>query len=98
MEKIGGVRIEHGVAELFGVPAPPFAKDMARAFADAQTKRIDADYDLNKPLSEADARLLRTRVSRVRRGWSGATLASDRDFKHALCLLILVKGRLRADN
>lgn len=98
LEKIKGPRLDNSVSAFFGVPAPPFAVDLARAFADAQTKRLDADYDLNKPLSEADARLLRLRVRRIIKNWRAATTAADRDFKHALCLLILMKGKLRSDS
>jgi hypothetical protein len=28
-------------------------------------------------------------------GWKAAKTAEDRDFKHALCVLILLKGQLR---
>lgn len=79
--------------------APPlFARDLANAFIDAQAKRHDADYDLNKPLSELDARLLRIRATRVIAAWKAANTASDRDFKNTLCILILLKGQLRAEN
>lgn len=77
--------------------APAFAQNLARAFLDAQAKREDADYDLNKSLSETDARLLRLRVKRVITRWRAARTQADRDFKHALCLLVLLKGQLRND-
>jgi len=82
-----------GVAAAPLVP-PRFVRDLANAFTDAQAKRIDADYNLNKALSELDARLLRARVTRVIGAWRAANTASDRDFKHALCILILIKGQL----
>lgn len=77
---------------------PPFARNVANAFIDAQAKRLDADYDLNKPLSELDARVLRFRVTRVIAAWRAANTASDRDFKHALCVLMVLKGQLRGEN
>lgn len=97
--KVQGSAIDPSVsAFLAGSALPPmFASNLARAFLDAQAKREDADYDLNKQLSEADARLLRLRVKRVIAAWRGARTRSDRDFKHALCMLILLKGQLRND-
>lgn len=65
--------------------------------ADAQAKRHDADYDLNKPLSELDALIVHSRVTQAIRQWRGATSAADKDFKHALCMLMLLKGKLRSD-
>jgi hypothetical protein len=64
---------------------------------DAQAKRHDADYDMNEPLSESDARLLRTRVKRAISDWRSANGPTDRDFKDALCMLMVLKGRLRQD-
>ena len=98
LDKLKGPHIDASVREFFNGPAPAYVTDLARAFADAQTKRLDADYDLNKPLSEADARLLRLRVRRVIRNWRGASSVADRDFKKAVCLLILLKGQVRNDN
>lgn len=102
LNKVKGPAMELSSHEFFSggtavIAPPPFASNFARAFADAQTKRLDADYDLNKPLSEGDARVLRLRVKRVISGWRSATSAVDRDFKHALCLLILLNGKLRMD-
>jgi hypothetical protein len=79
------------------VASPPFVRNLANAFADAQEKRHDADYDLNKPLSELDARLLRERTHLVIAGWRAANTATDRDFKNALGVLIVLKGQLRAE-
>jgi hypothetical protein len=79
------------------VTPPRFIKNIALAFSDAQAKRHDADYDLNKPLSEVDARLLRARVKRVIAAWRASTSPSDRDFKHGLCVLIILKGQLRPE-
>jgi len=98
LDKIKGPHLDPAIADFFSVAAPAFAVDFARAFSDAQAKRLDADYDLNKPLSEADARLLRLRVRRVIDRWKRATSQADRDFKHALCLLIVLKGQLRSEN
>jgi uncharacterized protein (UPF0332 family) len=77
------------------VAVPRFAQNLARAFSDAHTKRHDADYDLNKQLSEEDARALRLRIARVTDAWQAANSAADRDFKHALCLLMTLKGQRR---
>ena len=73
VDKIRGVTADPSVAELLrprgvaagSVTCPAFARDLASAFADAQAKRHDADYDLNKDISEADARLLIARLRRV---------------------------------
>jgi hypothetical protein len=102
LDKIRGAQINDSVRAFFqtGILGPPdaapvFAQNLARAFLDAQTKRESADYDLNEPLSETDARLLRLRVRRVIRLWRAANTPADRDFKRALSLLILMKGQLR---
>jgi uncharacterized protein (UPF0332 family) len=79
------------------VASPAFAQNMARRFYDAQTKRHDADYDLNKALSEADASLLIWETERAIIGWLRANTAADRDSKHALCMLMLLKGQLRRE-
>lgn len=76
---------------------PGFARDLAIVFCDAQAKRHDADYDMNAALSEADAALLIRRVDQAITQWSAAVDPISRDFKHALCLLLLFKGRLRTD-
>lgn len=104
LSKVRGATVDPSIADFMwgavgALPqaAPAFAQNIARAFLDAQAKREDADYDLNKSLSETDARLLRLRVKRVIAGWRGARTQVDRDFKHALCLLILLKGQLRSE-
>jgi hypothetical protein len=76
---------------------PLFAQDVAKAFADAQAKRHDADYDLNKVLSATDARLIRLRVRRAIKSWRDATAKDDKDFKTSLCMLMLLKGQLRKE-
>jgi hypothetical protein len=104
--KVGGATIESAIANFFrapggnvgALPSPAFARDVAKAFSDAQTKRHDADYDMNKALSETDARLLRARVGRAIDGWRKANTAADKDFKHAVCLFMLLRGKLREDN
>ena len=73
LEKGRGTRAETSfedflrpVSSATGPVTPPrFVQDLAKAFADAQAKRHEADYDMNKVLSERDARLLRVRVNRV---------------------------------
>lgn len=105
LERVRGATIDAAVADFLrppggapgSAPSPAFARNLANVFSDAQAKRHDADYDLNKTMSEADARLLRTRVKRVISGWRQATGAADRDFKHALCILMLLRGQLRRD-
>jgi len=104
LDKIRGAQINQTVQAFFqagaaGLPAtaPLFAQNLARAFIDAQTKRESADYDLNEPLSETDARLLRLRVRRAIRNWRAANSSMDRDFKHALYILILLRGQLRQE-
>lgn len=105
LDKVRGAQVDASVEDFLRPPgvaagpvAPPsFVQNLANAFADAQAKRHDADYDLNKPLSELDARLLRARARRVIAAWRAANNAADRDFKHTLCVLILLKGQLRAD-
>ena len=106
LEKIKGDRVDPSVADFLRdvdvapgpVEPPPFAQTMAKAFLDAQAKRHDADYDLNASLSEQDARLLRMRVDRAITAWLEASGPADRDFKFALCTLMLLKGGLRREN
>lgn len=98
--KIAGDTIESSISSFVNAPndlIPRFARNLARAFADAQAKRHDADYDMNKTLSELDARLLHTRVRDVIANWRNATSKEDRDFKHAVSVLILLKGQLRVE-
>ena len=98
LSKVKGPAIDPSVRDFFGGATPPlFVIGMAKAFADAQTKRLDADYDLNKPLSAGDARVLRARVRRVIGTWRAANSISDRDFKRALCLLVLPNGKLKTE-
>jgi hypothetical protein len=105
LDKIRGTRADTSLEDFLrpvgsatGPVTPPlFVQDLAKAFADAQAKRHDADYDMNKVLSERDARLLRVRVKRVIAAWRAATTADDRDFKHAVCILFVLKGQLRPE-
>lgn len=106
LDKVRGVSIDAAVTEFLRPPgvaagpvaSPMFVQNVARAFSDAQAKRHDADYDLNKALSETDARLLRVRVERAIADWRRATSAGEKDFKHALCMLMLLNGQLRKEN
>lgn len=100
LAKIAGQSIDPSISAFLNAPnnaAPRFARNLARTFADAQTKRHDADYDMNKALGELDARLLQSRVKDAIALWRGARSQDDRDFKHALSILMLLKGQLRAD-
>lgn len=106
LDKIRGQTVDQSVADLLRprggatgpFPAPRFARDLATAFSDVQSKRHAADYDLNTIMTEADARLLISRVRGVIVAWRAAGTAVDKDFKHALCLLMLLKGQLRREN
>ena len=104
LEKLSGQFIDSSVEEFLRpsgiagrVMPPAFAQIMARTFADAQTRRFDADYDLNATLSERDARLLLIRVRLAIRYWRVRNDPAERDFKHALAVLMLMKGQLRAN-
>lgn len=104
-DKVRGTNIDPSIEDFLRpkghgggqVATPPFVQTLAKVFIDAQAKRHDADYDLNTPLSENDARLLRNRVKRAIDGWRGASTLADRDMKTALCTLILLKGQLRTE-
>jgi Mg-chelatase subunit ChlI len=106
LDKVKGRTVEKSVGDFLRPPGvatgtvatPDFARNLAEVFSDAQTKRNAADYNLNTPMSERDAKLLRSRVARAIRNWRGANTAADRDFKHAICMLMLLKGRLRPDD
>ena len=102
LDKIRGTQIHDSVRPFFqlGIGGPPqaapfFAQNLARVFRDSQAKRESADYDLNEPLSETDARLLRRRVRRAITTWRVANEPEERDFKRALAILILLRGQLR---
>jgi len=103
LDRVRGRNVDAIVEDFFRAPASPagsvivpaFAQNMARAFSDAQAIRHDADYDLNKQLSERDAGRLNRRVSQVIAAWQAANTPADRDFKHALCLPMSLKGQLR---
>jgi hypothetical protein len=106
LNKVKGRNVDPAVEDFLRPPtsgaglvaSPPFAQNIAKTFFDAQAKRHDADYNLNEPLSEADARLLRARVRRAIDTWHVANSVPDKDFKHALCLLMLLKGQLGQQN
>ena len=103
LDKVRGQEIHSSVRQFFtcaGVElraAPAFARNMATAFLDAQAKRESADYDLNETFSETEARLLLGRVRRALHGWDRAVTSADKEFKHALAVLILLRGQLRQD-
>lgn len=97
-ERVREPRIVDGFERYFGVSvAPLFARDLARTFVDAQSKRHNADYDLNEPVAEAEASALIDRIAVDVASWRGANAIADRDFKQAFCLLLLLRGQLRAD-
>ena len=101
--KLKGPSIERSVEELFRLPTTPdgpiatpdFLRHLATAYLDAKVKREDADYNLNEPLSEIDARQLRRRVKNAIDDWNRSTGPHDRDMKHAVAILLSLKGKLR---
>jgi hypothetical protein len=106
LDKVRGATVDRSVEDFLRsakspagpIPSPIFVQNLSKAFSDAQAKRHNADYDMNKSLSEAEARLLRSRVKRVIAGWRSANSPADEDFKSALCMSMLVKGQLRREN
>lgn len=104
-DKVRGANVETSVADFLRpkghgggqVATPIFVQTLANVFVDAQAKRHDADYDLNTPLSENDARVLRVRIRRAIARWRAASTLADRDMKAAVCTLILLKGQLRSE-
>ena len=102
--KLQGATIDASVVELFRlsrtlpgpIPTPHFLHEIAAAYVDAKAKRENADYDLNVPLSERDARRLGRRVTRAIRAWNAANTKADRDMKHATAILMSLKGQLKS--
>jgi hypothetical protein len=105
LEKIKGATVDpsvqdflrprHGSAGSFA--PPPFAREMANTFAQVQVKRHEADYDLNTPIGPADASIVIGRALLAVAQWQAAMSNDDRDFKHALFVLMLLKGELRRE-
>jgi hypothetical protein len=99
LSQVKGPNVEPKVAHFFGpvgpVATPQFVRNFASAFIDAKQKRHDADYDLNAGLSEQDALTQIARVEGAIADWKNATNRADKDFKHALCILLLLEGKLR---
>jgi uncharacterized protein (UPF0332 family) len=105
LDKVRGAFVDQSIEELLRPPgtrggsveSPPFARAMAATFVDAQSRRHDADYDLNKEPSTGDAQILADKVQVAISSWVERP-SSDDDFKHALCLLMLLKGQLKREN
>jgi hypothetical protein len=96
--KVKGAKIDVSVEAYFGVDAPPpFIRLVAESFLRAQDQRLEADYDLNASLSELDARILISSVEGAIMLWQRTNGPRDRDFKNALCLLMVLQGKLRRD-
>jgi hypothetical protein len=102
--RVRGRQVEKGFEEFFRyrlgngpVNVPDYARQIALTFIDAQSKRHDADYNLEESLGARDVELLQRRVSKVIANWRGANQPSDRDFKKSLCLLVTIGGKLRRD-
>lgn len=101
LNKIVGATVDTSIQDFMGLPnnvPPRYARNLARTFVDAQTKRHDADYDMNKALTELDTRLLQARVKDAITNWRAANSKTDKAFKHTLSILMLLKGQLRTDN
>jgi hypothetical protein len=104
MGKMAGKTVDASVQTLFQaagassdvIVVPRFAREMAKIFIDAQTKREAADYHLADKFNADDARVLRSRVGGAIKQWQEADTPSDRDFKHCMCVLLLMKGQLRS--
>lgn len=97
--KVGGGAISADLHEYFGVEAAPeFVRVLALVTLRAQDQRLEADYDLNAIASEANARVLIDDVEAAISGWQRSNEAADRDFKHALSLLLILQGQLRRDD
>lgn len=102
--KLKGATVDSSAVDLFRLPAtaagpvatPPFLRQIATAYLDAKAKREDADYNLNEPLTEIDARQLHRRVKRAIDAWKSANTQTDRDFKHAVAILLSLKGQLKS--
>lgn len=101
--KLKGATIDRSVEDLFRSPSdapgpvavPAFVQQIATAYLTAKAMREDADYNLSAPLSASDARKIRRRVHLALQAWTGANTQADRDAKHAVALLLSLKGRLR---
>lgn len=79
------------------IATPAFVQQLATAYLDAKAKREDADYNLNEALSTTDASQVHRRVRRAIEAWEQATTPSDRDIKHAVALLLSLKGQIRRE-
>lgn len=77
---------------------PPYVREFAAVFVDVQSKRHDADYDLNETLSQNDARVVIRRVRSAIHSWQTADTAADRDLKHMLSILLLLQGKLKGQD
>lgn len=103
--KVTGSNVDPAVADLLCPPGqvskavrvPVFVRQMARTFSDAQAARHEADYNWNATITLQEARLWCLRVTDAMIAWHEADSPADRDFKHALALLMLLRGRLRPD-
>jgi hypothetical protein len=96
LERVQKPQVLPSLQTFLGVPgSPPFARTMAQIFSRAQDQRHEADYDLNAALSETDALILAAEVEAAIGEWQQARTDPDRNFKSALCLLMLLKGELR---
>lgn len=99
LAKVGGGAIEASVQDYFGrAVAPAFIRTISRVFLRAQDQRHAADYDLNASASEASARVLIDDVAAAIAAWQADNGPASRDFKHAVCLLMFLGGRLRRDD
>jgi|SRR5579883_995878 uncharacterized protein (UPF0332 family) len=106
LDRVRGTSVHGSVEDFLRHPAAAegrafatldFVRQIATAFLDAHSKRNDADYDLNEELSEADAWFLAERIEQAIASWRRARTEGDRDLKQALCILMLLGGKLRSE-
>lgn len=86
--------VRRGVAD-GQVRSPQFVRSFAKTFEDTLNKRLDADYDLNKLLTERDAMAVIERVETAIANWRTADGAKDAEDKRVLGILLLLQGRLK---
>lgn len=106
MDKIRGASVDPSVTDLLRPPgvtggpvtAPAFAREIGTVFSDAQAKRVNADYDLNRSFSELDAIVLLDRVEKAIEAWRAANTPADQDFKESICMLMLLRGQLKRES
>jgi len=106
LDKISGAKVHDSMRDFLrprrvtttDFMAPDFARYLSKVFSEMQVKRHEADYDLRAPIGNVDARLTILQAAAAVGGWRQATTDDDRDFKHALAMLMVLKGELRRES